>query len=318
MMAGIAISAIGAISCILAGAAGGFAATLLSRKSKAKALRKKTLETFSRDEATVFELRRNIGLRYAQLLTRQLYTGATSPLSPSVRLKRANQTKLGAKFRESALKAGCGKDISTAGFCEAALRLALAGALAGGIAGVMLSNILAVLLAVVGGVIGWSLPLRGLDEARKERATDARQHLSEMLEVVALGLRSGLTFDRSFALYGQYFDSDFAKSCALAYRTWSIGFELRDESLRALSDAYDCDQLARIVESVIRGLRFGTTLTSNIEESAAQARAAYQTSLAERVARAPVKMMLPTGTLILPAMLLLVMGPILLDLAGGF
>ena len=40
--------------------------------------------------------------------------------------------------------------------------------------------------------------------------------------------------------------------------------------------------------------------------------------LEERVAKAPVKMMLPTGTLILPAMLLLVMGPILLELAGGF
>ena len=41
-------------------------------------------------------------------------------------------------------------------------------------------------------------------------------------------------------------------------------------------------------------------------------------TLEERVAKAPVKMMLPTGTLILPAMLLLVMGPILLELAGGF
>ena len=33
---------------------------------------------------------------------------------------------------------------------------------------------------------------------------------------------------------------------------------------------------------------------------------------------APVKMMMPTGALILPAMLLLVLGPVLLELANGF
>ena len=32
----------------------------------------------------------------------------------------------------------------------------------------------------------------------------------------------------------------------------------------------------------------------------------------------PAPTVLPTGTLILPAMLLLVLGPILLELAGGF
>lgn len=39
--------------------------------------------------------------------------------------------------------------------------------------------------------------------------------------------------------------------------------------------------------------------------------------LEERVAKAPVKMMMPTGALILPAMLLLVLGPVLLELANG-
>ena len=43
-----------------------------------------------------------------------------------------------------------------------------------------------------------------------------------------------------------------------------------------------------------------------------------KTRLQEAIAKAPVKMMLPTGTLILPAMLLLVLGPVLLELMEGF
>jgi len=55
-----------------------------------------------------------------------------------------------------------------------------------------------------------------------------------------------------------------------------------------------------------------------LDDAAVQSRAAWKAQLEEKVAKAPVKMMLPTGTLILPAMLLLVMGPILLELANGF
>ena len=34
--------------------------------------------------------------------------------------------------------------------------------------------------------------------------------------------------------------------------------------------------------------------------------------------KAPVKMMLPVGALILPSMLILVLGPVLLGMVGGF
>ena len=64
--------------------------------------------------------------------------------------------------------------------------------------------------------------------------------------------------------------------------------------------------------------RFGSSLAESLESAAAEARAEHRARLEERVAKAPVKMMMPTGALILPAMLLLVLGPVLLELANGF
>ena len=74
----------------------------------------------------------------------------------------------------------------------------------------------------------------------------------------------------------------------------------------------------RDVESAVRSLRFGSSLAEGLEASAAEARAAHRAHVEERVAKAPVKMMVPTGALILPAMLLLVLGPVLLELMEGF
>ena len=69
---------------------------------------------------------------------------------------------------------------------------------------------------------------------------------------------------------------------------------------------------------MIRSLHFGTSLAESLESAAQEARGDYKAKREEQVAKAPVKMMLPTGTLILPAMLLLVLGPVLLELMEGF
>ena len=156
-----------------------------------------------------------------------------------------------------------------------------------------------------------------LSRAQRERADGLESDLSEMLEVVALGLRSGLSFDRGFALYGSHFDSDLARACVGAQHAWSLGLTNREDALRDLAASYDSPLFARVVENMVRSLRFGSSLAEGLESAAAEARAVHRAQVEERVAKAPVKMMVPTGTLILPAMLLLVLGPVLLELMEG-
>jgi len=258
------------------------------------------------------------GLAYARRLTRRLFAGSTKPLSPSVRAQRARATRAGSAFADASAAAGCDKDVSVAAFCEARTRLCFGGLAIGLIAGLLLSTELGLALGVVGGLAGARLPMWSVNWARRIRAAEAEEHLSEMLEVVSLGLRSGLTFDRSFELYGSHFDSEFANACAATQIRWSLGLATREEALRGLAASFDCEQLSRVVETSVRNLRLGTSLIASLDDAAVQSRAAWKAQLEEKVAKAPVKMMLPTGTLILPAMLLLVMGPILLELANGF
>jgi len=257
-------------------------------------------------------------VRYAASLTRRLYSKATPAFSPAVRMGKASSSRAGTWYASHASFSGCSKEVSSAGFCEAGFRLGVASALAGAFIGMLISVEMAAVLGLVGAFVGGGMPKRGVRAAGRERSLCARRYLSEMLEVVALGLRSGLTFDRSFGLYGSHFDNAFARSCAKAHRSWSIGLVTREEALRELAASYECGQLTHVVDGIIRSLRFGAPLTEALEDAASQSRAEFRTALEERVAKAPIKMMLPTGTLILPAMLLLVMGPILLELAGGF
>ena len=85
----------------------------------------------------------------------------------------------------------------------------------------------------------------------------------------------------------------------------------------ALAASCDSPLFARVVENRVRSLRCGSSRAEGLESAAAGARAVHRAQVEERVAKAPVKMMVPTGTLILPAMLLLVLGPVLLELMEG-
>lgn len=186
------------------------------------------------------------------------------------------------------------------------------------ILGLIFSVTLSIILFITGVILGFYLPVWAMKNEVKARTAELERNLPEMLEVVSLGLRSGLTFDRSFKIYTEHFTNVFSDACSLALKKWEGGIKSREDSLKELSNSYDSFLFKRIVDNIIRSLRFGSSLVESLEEAAVESRTIYKANQEEKVAKAPVKMMIPTGTLILPAMLLLVMGPILLNLIGGF
>ncbi len=148
---------------------------------------------------------------------------------------------------------------------------------------------------------------------RAARRLTAERHVPEMIDAVALGMRAGLSFESAFALYCSRFDDELAQACRRACRSWESGLVSRDEALRLLARDFDVPSLTRFVSNVIRCLRFGSPMSRMFETTASEARSCYRAKMEELVAKAPVKMLVPTAGLILPAMLIVVMGPVLLE-----
>jgi len=219
-----------------------------------------------------------------------------------------------AGFEKVIPKTGLSNSINKKGFLDTRARFCLTGCFSGVLVGVVFSEELALVLALVFTLIGWRLPLWALKQERDARKTDLENHLSEMLEVVSLGLRSGLSFDRSFELYHFHFTNTFGIGSASAQQLWQLGLATREVALRRFCATYDSAMFARVVENIVRSLRFGASLADSLEASALESRAAHKAFLEEKVAKAPVKMLIPTAALILPAMLMLVLGPVLLEM----
>lgn len=312
-MSPVAEGALMGIACAAAFAAGVMGMGLAG--SRRAAARRRAARVRALDEALPLEGAGGLERGVIRLAMRLGHPGRGAP--PRAPARTPRRGRKGSSSTDLVKRAGLEGRVDEDGLRAARLRLAGMGAAAGAVVGAVISLEMGLLLAAVAAAAGLYAPTWALRRLERERALELERSLPEMLEVVALGLRSGLSFDRSFQLYSMHFPSSFARSCASAQKSWSLGLRTRDEALRELAQSYRSDQLERTAERIVRSLRFGSALAPDLEAAAAEARARRRSQVEERVAKAPVKMMVPTGALILPAMLILILGPILLELMQG-
>lgn len=132
-----------------------------------------------------------------------------------------------------------------------------------------------------------------------------------MIDVLALGLSSGLSFDASLELYCSRSDSLLAREFDQALLEWRIGVCGRGEALRRLADRLDLAALRTFSSVVSESLAFGTPLAETLERQAQALREEQRSEMEEQIEKVPVKMLVPLGALIVPAMLLAILGPLL-------
>jgi len=150
---------------------------------------------------------------------------------------------------------------------------------------------------------------RGRDQAAR-RAECLRQ-MPTLLDIVTLGLGAGLSFDASLELYCQHYANELSRSFGEAMLTWRIGTRTREEALVGLADELDLGALRRFARAVSEALAFGTPLAQVLERQSQSIREEQRAQIEEEIERVPVKMLIPLGTLIVPAMLLAILGPLL-------
>ena len=148
-------------------------------------------------------------------------------------------------------------------------------------------------------------------ESAARRRKQCLAELPVMLDVVTLGLSAGLSFDSSLELYCERYRNELSEALAQSMLLWQVGAMGREEALRRLADEMDVSALERFASVVGEALRFGTPLAESLERQAQVIRDEQRSQVEEEIERVPVKMLIPLGTLIVPAMLLAILGPLL-------
>lgn len=154
---------------------------------------------------------------------------------------------------------------------------------------------------------------RETPEVRRAACLD---ELPALLDVVTLGLSAGLSFDASLELYCSRNEGILARAFEEAMLSWRIGASTRERALWKVADDMGVPALGRFASVVGEALAFGAPLAEALEGQARVIRDERRAQVEERIERVPVKMLIPLGTLVVPAMFLAVLGPLLGSVMG--
>ncbi|WP_257301241.1 type II secretion system F family protein [Parafannyhessea umbonata] len=143
----------------------------------------------------------------------------------------------------------------------------------------------------------------------EQRAACLRQ-MPALLDVLGLGLSSGLSFDASLELYCDRYDNELSHAFRAALVSWRLGMASRQEALWSLADETGVSAVRSFATTVTQALEFGSPLAEALERQSQEIRDERRSQVEEAIEKVPVKMLVPLGTLIVPAMLLSILGPL--------
>jgi tight adherence protein C len=164
--------------------------------------------------------------------------------------------------------------------------------------------------AILALLIGTRLPktwLRGRVRARQKRI---RRNLPDALDMLSVCADAGLGFDQALQRVSERWNTPLGKEFARLVEEMTMGLS-RSEALRSLADRLNVDELSSFVAVMIQSDQMGVSITQTLRSQAEQMRVERRHRAQEEARKAPLKMLLPMICLILPAMGVVVVGPVI-------
>jgi tight adherence protein C len=161
------------------------------------------------------------------------------------------------------------------------------------------------------GFFGPSLWLRGKIAERRQAISEA---FPNALDLIQIGVEAGLGFDQALMRVAAEIRSvapDLADEILLAQNEIQAGRD-RDKALMHMARRTGVDEVAAFVNVVLQSARFGTPMSAALTTYAEEMRLTRELKAQEKANKLPVQMSGVMASLMLPAILMLTLGPVVI------
>ena len=173
---------------------------------------------------------------------------------------------------------------------------------------------LLVVCTVAGGALGFFLPDVLLYNAGLRRQTEIQRVLPDALDMLTVCVEAGLGFDAALAQVARTTRGPLAAEFTRALQEMQIG-KPRREALRAMADRTTTAELRTFVSAVAQSGELGIPIAQVLRAQAKEMRIRRRQRAEERAQKVPIKILFPLIACLLPALLVVVVGPGVLSIA---
>jgi tight adherence protein C len=167
------------------------------------------------------------------------------------------------------------------------------------------------LTIIIGAVAGLFGPPALLDRLAQSRADRIRRAVPDALDLLVVCVEAGVSLDAAIMrtsrdMYTSH--PDMAMEMAQVVRRVNAG-QVREQALQSLSRRTGVEELRTLVASMIQCEKLGTSIARVLRINAETLRLRRRQKAEKRAAQAALKMVIPLAFLILPALMVVVLGP---------
>jgi len=208
-------------------------------------------------------------------------------------------------------------DANVVSFTLTRVGLGFGGAALGVIAAGLLHAPLMILAVTAAGlgVAGFIAPSFALDSATKKRKAAIGQRLPDFLDMVSTTVEAGTALNGALAIAVSRMQGPLADEFRMTLTDIRVGMA-RSDAFMAMSRRADQPDLSSLVTALVQTERLGGNIASVLDELAEEARSRRLGRAEESAAKIPVKMVVPMAFLMIPALLVMIFGPVAAELFG--
>lgn len=175
----------------------------------------------------------------------------------------------------------------------------------------------AVFVLVACAVLAFFLPDMWLDSQISSRRYAIVRALPDMLDMLTISVEAGLGFDAALAKVVRSSHGPLAEEFGRVLQETQAGASRR-QALRAFADRVDMSQIHSFSGALVQADMFGVSIAQVLRAQAGEMRLVRRQRAEEMAQKAPVKMVIPLVICILPATMIVILGPVVLRIMGVF
>ena len=175
----------------------------------------------------------------------------------------------------------------------------------------------ALLFAIIAALLVSYVPDIILGARVSGRQRNIAKALPDMLDMLTISVEAGLGFDQSVSKYVQNASGPLAEEFGMTLREIQAGKSRRD-ALRALGDRASVAELRAFIMAIVQADVFGVSISEVLRTQSHEMRLKRRQRAEEFAQKAPAKMVFPLILCIMPATLIVVMGPAIIRIASAF
>jgi tight adherence protein C len=171
--------------------------------------------------------------------------------------------------------------------------------------------------ALVFAAVGWRSPTVWLNARISGRRKAITKGLPDALDLIIVCVEAGNSLEGSLAIVADKLTGPLAVEFARTLQEMSLG-KMRSDALHDLAKRCASPDLQTFIAAVVQADQLGIGIAQVLRVQADAMRVKRRQRAEEAAAKVPVKMLLPLVLFILPALMVVIMGPVVLTVASFF